>query len=196
MPRSYILVLLQFQPEIYGSLVAKILSLGNAGNGARPMELFPQRCSDENVRVMLLKANSVDLFRGARDPDAALSGLFLYFSCLKESHDLLHSFNSMDGAYWHAIMHRMEGDGGNARYWFHRVPGHPVYAQLQRHAAQLGYENSGRWDSFAFASFCEAAPGTANEGLAKNVQLAEWQLLFEYCAAPMRAVADERVGSV
>lgn len=154
------------------------------------MELFPRRCTDDAARTLLLKADASELFPGARDASAAMSGLFLYFSCIQESHDILHTFGSIDGAYWHAILHRMEGDGGNARYWFHRVPGHPIHTRLQQDAAQLGYRNSGHWDSFAFASFCESAPGTKQEDLAKRVQLAEWQLLFDYCAAPVRAAGD------
>jgi hypothetical protein len=41
------------------------------------------------------------------------------------------------------------------------------------------------WDPFRFIDFCERArqmPGSTDEQLAKAVQLAEWQLLFDYCA--------------
>jgi len=179
---SDILVLLTFHSDSYSPAVADILALD--GRGARPMELFPRRCESETVRRQLLKADARELFPGARDPEAALSGLFLYFSCLKESHDLLHRFATIDGAYWHGIMHRMEGDGYNAAYWFHRVPAHPVYAPLARNAAQLGYGAGGEWDPFAFIRFCETSAREKQDDLAKRVQLAEWQLLFKYCATP------------
>jgi len=70
----------------------------------------------------------------ARDPESAMSGLFLYFSCLKEAHDLLHTFGSLDGAYWHGIMHRMEGDAITRINWFRRTKLHPMYPVLQREA--------------------------------------------------------------
>ena len=147
------------------------------------MELFPKKCTDESAREFLLRADAGKLFPGSRDPNAALSGLFLYFSCLKESHDLLHTFGGADGAYWHGIMHRMEGDSFNANYWFQRLPGHPVYPLLHRKAADLGYAQGREWDPFAFVAYCNQPP---DKDLAKRVQLAEWQLLFDYCAAPVR----------
>ncbi len=44
-----------------------------------------------------------------------------------------------------------------------------------------------RWDPFAFLSFCERAkaqPGSHQEQAALEIQRAEWQLLFDYCARP------------
>ena len=147
------------------------------------MALFPRSCADEAARSQLAGAEADRLFPSGRDPHAALAGLFLYFSCLNEAHEIAQNLDNREGSFWHAILHRMEGDIGNSRYWFHRVPSHPVYPLLQREAEALGYPRSARWDPSAFAGFCEAAPGTKNEDLAKRVQLAEWQLLFDYCAA-------------
>ncbi len=182
------MVLLLFQSATYGPRVEEILSLGDAAGGARPMELFPQQCANEAVRNTLLNTDPRELFPDARDPESAMSGLFLYFSCLKESHDLLHTFGSADGAYWHGIMHRMEGDAYNADYWFRRTRQHPTYPVLRREAAELGYAPSAEWDSFAFNAFCEVSarvtPRTADYDLAKRVQLAEWQVLFHHCARP------------
>ncbi len=151
------------------------------------MELFPVKCSNEAVRRQLMEADAAELFPDARDPQAALSGLFLYFSCLKEAHDLLHTFGSIDGAYWHGIMHRMEGDAFNANYWFRRIPGHRMFPVLHREAAQLGYDTGPMWDPFAFTDFCETSARSHDDSLAKRVQLAEWQVLFDYCAGPARA---------
>jgi hypothetical protein len=141
-----------------------------------------------------MKADAQTLFPGAHDPEAALSGLFLYFSCLTEAHDLLHHFAAllatMNGAYWHGIMHRMEGDAYNAGYWFRRLGRHPVFPALHSEAAKLGYsQRDSEWDPFAFIQFCETAAKTKDEDLARRVQLAEWQLLFDYCAAKSRVAA-------
>jgi len=186
---SDILVLLPFAPDTYGPRVADILALAHSGPGLRPMELFPRACASETVRDSLLKTDARELFPGARDPESALSGLFLYFSCLTEAHDLLHHFATVDGAYWHGIMHRMEGDAYNAEYWFRRVGSHPVFPSLYREASQLGYASGHQWDPFAFIRFCETSTQAGNDELARRVQLAEWQLLFDYCATASSRVA-------
>jgi hypothetical protein len=165
---SDILVLLPFDPENYGPEVAGILT----SSGPR-----------ETLRDALLQADARALLPGARDPESALSGLFLYFDFLTEAHDLLHRFRTPDSDYWHAIMHRMEGDAYNAGYWFHRIGSHPLFPVLQREAAHAGYVQQGEWDPFAFIRFCETSERNNDDALAKRVQLIEWQLLFDYCAA-------------
>jgi hypothetical protein len=182
---------LPFQPDSYGSDVARILLLDDAAGGNRAMELFPRHPAGETVRAQLAKLRPGELFPSARDPQAAMSGLYLYFQCLDEAHQLVQASDTNDRTYWHAIMHRMEGDIGNSRYWFHHIPSHPVYPWLRRDAELLGYRTPGQWDPSAFAAFCESAPATKNEDMAKRVQLAEWQLLFDYCAAPVAAARDE-----
>jgi hypothetical protein len=45
----------------------------------------------------------------------------------------------------------------------------------------------GRWDPFAFLAFCDRArqqPGSSHARAAMEIQRAEWQLLFDYCARP------------
>lgn len=44
------------------------------------------------------------------------------------SHDILQDDNGADGAWVHAYLHRVEGDAGNAAYWYRRA-GRPVSSQ-------------------------------------------------------------------
>jgi hypothetical protein len=44
-----------------------------------------------------------------------------------QAHDLLQDDPSADGAWVHAYLHRVEGDPGNAAYWYRRA-GRPVSA--------------------------------------------------------------------
>jgi hypothetical protein len=135
-----------------------------------------------------------DLFPGARRPEAALSGLLLLLGCWSESHEVAQSDNSVEGSYWHAIVHRMEPDSGNAGYWFRRVGCPAIFEPLHRKAAELMAVNSvpswtlkSAWDPFLFVDWCDEArvsPGSAKEALALAIQSAEWDLLFNWCASP------------
>jgi hypothetical protein len=44
------------------------------------------------------------------------------------AHDILQHEESADGAWVHAYLHRVEGDPGNAAYWYRRA-GRPVAQQ-------------------------------------------------------------------
>ena len=61
-----------------------------------------------------------------------LSGLWLLAGDLDRSHSISQEISSPDGSFWHGIMHRREGDFGNAKYWFRKVGAHPVLDQLSK----------------------------------------------------------------
>lgn len=136
---------------------------------------------------MLKASHPRELFSASRFPDAAMAGLWLYFSCLDESHTIAQNLDTPDGSFWHGIMHRQEPDACNSAYWFGRVGKHPIFPALRDAAHSLGYASGPSWDPSAFIDACEDArrhPGSEREMLLRRVQLAEWQLLFDHCARP------------
>jgi hypothetical protein len=175
---------LNYSPEVLA-----ILALD--GDGERLMPLAIERCSSEAARDRLRTASASNLFPGARAPEAALCGLYVYFSCFEQAHTIAQDIATPEGSYWHAIVHRQEPDAGNAAYWFRQVGTHPIFPALARAAGQ-----EGPWDPFAFIEQCEQArrqPGSELETRTRTIQRAEWQLLFDYCAQP---ATDHLVKSV
>lgn len=133
------------------------------------------------------------LFPGARDAQAALSGLMLLLGNWERSHELSQDNPSPEGSYWHAIAHRIEPDSSNAGYWFRRVGVHPVFAELQEQARAIltvnnpgGWRLKPAWDPLAFIAWCDEVrarhPSGAAERVAIAIQQAEWLLLFKWCA--------------
>jgi len=173
----------EFKASNYGEKVANLLAL--SGDGLRMMPLAPKSCSSETARLELKKHTAQSLFSNARSPHGALCGLYLYYSCTDDAHTIAQDLETAEGSFWHGIVHRQEPDPGNSGYWFRRVGNHPLFPALRDEAKRFRFDCGPLWDPFEFIDFCESArvrPGSDEEGLAMQVQLAEWQLLFDYCA--------------
>jgi hypothetical protein len=101
---------------------------------------------------------------------ACLSGLWLLHNFLDRSHDISQSLPSPVGSHWHAIMHRMEGDFSNSKYWYRRVGDCPVYQSV---SDQIGEP----FDPFAFVDQVESQGSHAT----RLTAVAEWRSLFAFC---------------
>ena len=181
-----------FDPSAYGERIHAILALDGAGTKLMP--LAGLECTSAEARTAVGAVSPRELFPNARSPECAMAGLWTYIGCFDEGHELAQSVPSADASFWHAILHRREPDPGNSAYWFHRVGRHPIFPALHeavtelekktnRQHLKLGHE----WDPFVFIDLAEAArrkPGSEQEHFAMQVQLIEWQLLFDYCARP------------
>jgi hypothetical protein len=68
---------------------------------------------------------------------ALMAGLHLWNDNLYASHSLSQQIeHEPTGDYWHAIMHRMEQDYWNSKYWYRHVGNHPVKQAMSRKAAE------------------------------------------------------------
>lgn len=173
-----------FEYRAYGPGAAEILAL--EGNGNRLMPLVQGKCSSPATLTALRASSASELFSAAHSADAALAGLYFYCNCWREAHETAQEIHSREGAYWHAMVHRQEPDAWNSGYWFRQVGSHPIFPALRERAAELGVDFGPAWKPEAFVDFCEQARGATRTDLerkAMEVQLAEWQLLFDYCAA-------------
>lgn len=155
----------------------------------RPFPLVSSRKPWSGAADLVLQAGPA--LSSARSPEGALSGLWLLAGDWDRAHELAQDLATVEGSYWHALVHRMEPDAWNSGYWFRRVGVHPVFPALRGEAASIA-SRSGlrwrvpeRWDPHHFIEFCEQArrkPGSAEETLAEEIQRAEWRLLFRWCA--------------
>lgn len=161
----------------------------NPGLGARPW--------DHELNSWLKQADPQALFgftpKQAESADAVRSGLLLWNDDLDGSHTIAQGIETPTGSYWHALMHRREGDLGNSGYWFDRVGRHPVYAEVLRAAQGLlakatdqpatvgaGLSAQTSWDPHLCLSWYKA-PSPALRAFLEELQVAELEALLAFC---------------
>jgi len=139
-----------------------------------PDELFAPRCIQDRHAAL-----------------ACLAGLHLLIIHVDGAHKIAQNLATPEGCYWHAIVHRRDGDFWNAKYWLRKVGRHPVFEVIGQAIRDDGKMNelvSSRmceriWDPSAFVDEVEqcvksnAAPSLV---LAKCQEI-EWVSLFDYC---------------
>ena len=129
-----------------------------------------------------------------RDGQAMLAGLWLWLDFLDDSHTLSQANETANGSFWHAIMHRREGDFSNSKYWFARCTNHPIYTSMAVRAddvirpypadKSLFRLTAQGWNPNAFVDLVEQVhnrPADPRHALAVSLQQLEWRLLFDHC---------------
>jgi hypothetical protein len=135
---------------------------------------------------------------------AIQAGLYLWNENLEPSHVISQEITSPTGSYWHGLIHRMEGDFSNAKYWFTDARHHPISTQLVtglrgylsgQQLAELDNETlrsklevlvaSPVWNPAVFVDAVElqlmhVQDSRADEWL-RQIQYLEMKLLLNYC---------------
>src|SRR5208282_517235 len=101
--------------------------------------------------------------------DAMLAGLWLWHDGLEESHRISQGVLDSTGSFWHAIMHRREGDFSNSKYWYARAAGHPCLQTLAAQAMPMVHREPADkallrvilngWNANAFVDLVETVSG-------------------------------------
>lgn len=158
-----------FNPLDYGAAFA-------AAIGAEPAMPLDAGRPDRAMRPVLDGLSSqaaAELTVVDRDAfSCCLAAVWLLHGYLDEAHVLCQDVPTASGSYWHGVMHRREGDYGNAQYWFRRAGDHVATAQI-----------ASDWDPVAFVDEVRRAVkqhGAHADSCARQ-QRAEWRALFDWC---------------
>ena len=156
-----------------------------------PVPIRPPRGSNEMLKgrerldwTNLAKAENGEVLR---------AGALWLHGFLDESHSVAQGIASAEGSYWHALMHRSEGDFSNSKYWYRRVGRHAIFPDLLAavrklkigtQSSEAGLLESEHWDPFRFVDAMEhAASKTGDTAFFQAIAREEYNLLMGYCLA-------------
>jgi hypothetical protein len=182
---------MSFDPSAYGPVFSRLMDVDRA----RPLDAgTPLASARGDLRGLDVVSAFVDVPLADRAmAECCISAVWLLHDLLDESHTISKGVHNASGSFWHAIMHRREGDFSNAKYWFRQVGDHPIFPALLAAAQSLASSESGEavpalsrqdaWDPFRFVDLCQAAVRgrSADESGLRQIQQAEWELLFDHC---------------
>lgn len=160
--------------------------------------LVPDKEGSPQARDALTRISTANVTNltplDTNEAKAVVSGLWLWHDFLDASHTISQSIETPTGSFWHAIMHRREGDFSNAKYWYRRVGSHPtlrtIAARINVLTESLPADKtifrltSSGFDPNALVDLAEAASENTehpHKALAISIQKLEWQTLFETC---------------
>lgn len=144
--------------------------------------LFPKTVFDKSLSPQIEAADLSDFER---------CGLLMLNDDLDAAHSVVQNLPDDTSAFWHAIMHRREGDASNAKYWWRRTENHAAfgsvyenvrkYLQSENDAAAQQFlsqlEAQQNWLPVAFVDACQSGDA---EWL-RQVQIIEMETLLSWC---------------
>lgn len=160
--------------------------------------LFPKSTWDTELEQ---KIEELKRFGTSTEIITVIAGLHLCNDNLHLSHSYAQKIeHDATGAYWHGIMHRMEQDYWNAKYWFRQAGKHPVMSKVQQRAAEWLTQNwsgqvedqqsaqllqsiqQGGWNSAQFCDLVEKSEelDSSLQTLLRQIQAIEVNMLLEY----------------
>jgi hypothetical protein len=168
----------EFHPADYGPVLAPLVS----GDRNRPLDAGrPDPAMRSALRLASVEAAFAQAPIADRDLAAAcIAGVWLAHDFLDESHAISQNIDTPEGAFWHGIMHRREGDFANAKYWFRRVGDHEVYGEI---SAAMSADRTFTFDPYSFVDLCQRVLRSSGDSVdhCRRVQQLEWELLFDFC---------------
>ena len=117
-----------FDPTAYGPPFAPLLNIDRR----RPLDAGqPDRAAAAALNHLAIDNGFAIRVADREIASCCLAAIWLLHDFLDESHEISQRIDTPEGSFWHAIMHRREGDFSNAKYWYRHVGDHPVFRRAQ-----------------------------------------------------------------
>jgi hypothetical protein len=125
-------------------------------------------------------------FPASHVPEAR-SLLLLAAGDIETAHRIAQESSTVNGAYVHGMIHRIEDDFDNARYWFFRAAVHPASPEIYRRAAANSERIASHptWDASRVTDWLEESRAKGISEELRAVLRIESEVLLEHCAGKL-----------
>jgi hypothetical protein len=124
----------------------------------------------------------------AKGPEASCirSLLFIAAGGVDQAHRIVQEISTNDAAFIHGIVHRIDDDFDNARYWFRRAGTHPTAAEMYRRAAAIGLPvaNHPIWDPLLVTDMVKASRTAGVTEELRGILTIEFEVLLQFLSNP------------
>lgn len=120
-------------------LARRILKL-NAERALEKLVIGPTEGNPAALADLTSAGPDVLLANPVKDDNEArcvLAGLWTWQDYFDEAHEICQAIETPSGSWWHAILHRREGDFSNAKYWYARVGQHAALQAVANNVAVI-----------------------------------------------------------
>ena len=171
------------------------ISIFHPAHPGLPVPVRPREGKDEVRRSLLLMDLKVN--KSVRNMSSVRAGSLWLHGFIDDAHKIAQDDTSVEGSYWHALVHRSEGDFDNSLYWFGRVGRHPIFPELRARLVALAgdFTKGGsaetlrailsvrKWEPERFVELCRAAHASRVTSIdfLQRISAEEYDLLMAYC---------------
>jgi hypothetical protein len=188
--------------------MAHLQSIVNALRDREPLPpLYPRSPWRPEISRQVIDSNDEALFgrptSGSSLAEAVRAGLLVWNDDLPAAHAIAQGIETATGSFWHAIIHRREGDDSNSAYWWQQTGEHSAFLRIYEHVLaetqdELGVETvdfrhmletHGVWLPIDFVKACKAAHESSGDDIGfRRIQVIEIETLLNWCV--MRVTSE------
>ncbi len=132
--------------------------------------------------IRRIKATEEDAIPAVAETKCVFSLLFLLAGGIEQAHRIVQELSTSDAAYIHGMIHRIDDDFDNARYWFRRARMEPAAAEMYRRAAanSLTMASHSVWDPILLTDLVEASRTDGVTDELRAILTIEFEVLLEF----------------
>ena len=122
--------------------------------------------------------------RPLADAPALQAALWLYVDDLDAAHEPAQALATPTGSLLHAVVHRREGDFGNALYWYRKAGNHTALAAIDLTGGGAGSGTEvAAYNPTRFVERVRTAEtnGDLTHPALVSIQHKEWRAIFDHC---------------